>query len=43
MASLSQNKEVVPDKRRALPLTLSWYEIAEWQRDNEYIMTGYRR
>ncbi|KAH9941612.1 HlyIII-domain-containing protein [Epithele typhae] len=24
-------------------LTLTWDEIAEWQRDNEYILTGYRR
>ncbi|KAI0942181.1 hypothetical protein AcV7_002686 [Taiwanofungus camphoratus] len=24
-------------------LTLTWLEIQEWQRDNEYILTGYRR
>lgn len=24
-------------------LTLEWLEIPEWQRDNEYILTGYRR
>ncbi|OJA17662.1 hypothetical protein AZE42_03012, partial [Rhizopogon vesiculosus] len=29
-----------PNKERT---TLSWHEIPEWQRDNEYIRTGYRR
>lgn len=29
-----------PDKQR---MTLSWHEIPEWQRDNEYILMGYRR
>ncbi|KAG2139461.1 hemolysin-III related-domain-containing protein [Suillus cothurnatus] len=29
-----------PDKKR---MTLSWHEIPEWQRDNEYILMGYRR
>jgi hypothetical protein len=24
-------------------LTLSWHEIQEWQQDNEYIHSGYRR
>ncbi len=24
-------------------ITLEWLEIPEWQRDNEYILTGYRR
>jgi hypothetical protein len=25
------------------PLTLSWREIPAWMRDNEYILSGYRR
>ncbi|KAH9939918.1 HlyIII-domain-containing protein [Amylocystis lapponica] len=25
------------------PLTVAWTDIPEWQRDNEYIMAGYRR
>jgi adiponectin receptor len=29
-----------PEEQR---MTLSWHEIPEWQRDNEYILTGYRR
>ena len=24
-------------------LTLTWHEIPAWQKDNEYILTGYRR
>jgi hypothetical protein len=24
-------------------LTLSWHEIPDWMKDNEYIITGYRR
>ena len=24
-------------------LTLSWHQLEEWQKDNEYILTGYRR
>ena len=23
--------------------TLSWHEIPAWQKDNEYVLTGYRR
>ena len=23
--------------------TLTWHQIEEWQKDNEYIVTGYRR
>ena len=30
------------DARKASK-TLTWREIPEWQRDNEYILSGYRR
>ncbi|PIL23492.1 hypothetical protein GSI_14803 [Ganoderma sinense ZZ0214-1] len=30
-------------KARKASKTLTWLEIPEWQRDNEYILTGYRR
>ena len=30
-------------KARKTNKTLTWLEIPEWQRDNEYILTGYRR
>ncbi|OJT07491.1 hypothetical protein TRAPUB_1676 [Trametes pubescens] len=28
---------------KAQSKTLTWLELPEWQRDNEYILTGYRR
>ncbi|KAH8101140.1 hemolysin-III related-domain-containing protein [Cristinia sonorae] len=35
---------VEDDKRRATPQwTISWSELEGWRRDNEYIVTGYRR
>ena len=30
-------------KARKTSKTLTWLEIPEWQRDNEFILTGYRR
>jgi adiponectin receptor len=38
--SLLSKQTTSPDEQR---ITLSWHEIPEWQRDNEYIRTGYRR
>jgi hypothetical protein len=32
-----------PKRNASAKLTLSWLDIPEWQKDNEYILTGYRR
>ena len=31
------------DPAETSSLTLTWNEIPAWQKDNEYILTGYRR
>jgi hypothetical protein len=33
----------VPSSNTPLSNTVSWHELNDWQRDNEYILTGYRR
>ncbi|KAG9313415.1 hypothetical protein JVU11DRAFT_5734 [Chiua virens] len=33
---------VKPNGTSVRSFTLSWNEIPEWQRDNEYILSGYR-
>jgi hypothetical protein len=36
-------KHVPTEARKLAPLTLSWHEIPEWQQENKYILSGYRR
>jgi hypothetical protein len=33
----------IPVELKNVPKTLTWLEIPAWQRDNEYIVSGYRR
>lgn len=33
----------IPSSNTPLFNTVSWHELNDWQRDNEYILTGYRR
>lgn len=40
VSNLTQPEKPLSTK---LSRTIAWLELAEWQRDNEYIVSGYRR
>lgn len=44
-ADPSDKSEDPPSRNpaRTDAVTLTWHEIPAWQKDNEYILTGYRR
>ncbi|EDR08031.1 uncharacterized protein LACBIDRAFT_184966 [Laccaria bicolor S238N-H82] len=42
-STLERSPLNVPSSNTPLSNTISWHELKDWQRDNEYILTGYRR